>query len=97
MFGGQKVTQLIEFPIANLDLSKYIMGALAGPGGGQYELYGVSNHYGGLDGGHYTADCRSPVNGKWYSFDDSRVSEKRGTAYDLVSDAAYVLFYRRVK
>jgi ubiquitin C-terminal hydrolase len=26
-----------------------------------YDLYAVSNHFGGLDGGHYTAYCKSPV------------------------------------
>lgn len=29
-----------------------------------YELYAVSNHYGGLGGGHYTAYAKN--NGKWF-------------------------------
>lgn len=37
-----------------------------------YELYAISNHYGGLGGGHYTAFAKN--NGQWYEFDDSRVS-----------------------
>ncbi len=37
-----------------------------------YELYAVSNHYGGLGGGHYTAFAKN--DGQWYEFDDSRVS-----------------------
>lgn len=33
------------------------------------------NHYGGLNGGHYTAFVRSGYRqGQWYHFDDSRVS-----------------------
>lgn len=33
------------------------------------------NHYGGLNGGHYTAFVRSGYrHGQWYHFDDSRVS-----------------------
>lgn len=58
-----------------------------------YDLYAVSNHYGGLGGGHYTAYCRMPDNGKWYCFDDSHVSEI--DADSVRSPAAYVLFYRR--
>lgn len=38
-----------------------------------YDLYAVSNHYGGLGGGHYTAFGQG-VDSKWYCFDDSHVS-----------------------
>ncbi|CAG8783701.1 14509_t:CDS:1, partial [Racocetra persica] len=37
-----------------------------------YDLYAVSNHYGGLNGGHYTACVRN--RNEWHTFDDSRVS-----------------------
>jgi len=58
-----------------------------------YDLYAVSNHYGSLNGGHYTAYCKNPVYNKWYEFDDSSVSSiDPGSA---VSKAAYVLFYKR--
>jgi hypothetical protein len=40
-----------------------------------YDLYAVSNHYGNMGFGHYTAFARNPNNGKWYEFDDSRVQE----------------------
>ena len=36
-----------------------------------YDLFAVSNHYGGLGGGHYTAYAKN--NGKWYDFNDSSV------------------------
>ena len=39
--------------------------------GAEYDLYAVSNHYGGLGGGHYTAYGKN--NGKWYEFNDSSV------------------------
>ena len=38
-----------------------------------YDLYAVSNHYGSLNGGHYTATCLNSIKNKWYYFDDSRV------------------------
>ena len=59
-----------------------------------YELYGVINHYGSMNFGHYTAYCKN--NGKWKQYDDSKVSEINDEN-DVVTDAAYVLFYRRKK
>lgn len=58
-----------------------------------YDLYAVSNHYGGLGGGHYTAFVKMPDDGKWYTFDDSHVHPMRES--DVISSGAYVLFYRR--
>eukprot|EP00615_Pteridomonas_danica_P015703 CAMPEP_0114387182 /NCGR_PEP_ID=MMETSP0102-20121206/7094_1 /TAXON_ID=38822 ORGANISM="Pteridomonas danica, Strain PT" /NCGR_SAMPLE_ID=MMETSP0102 /ASSEMBLY_ACC=CAM_ASM_000212 /LENGTH=821 /DNA_ID=CAMNT_0001544209 /DNA_START=77 /DNA_END=2540 /DNA_ORIENTATION=+ len=42
-----------------------------------YDLYGVSNHMGGLGGGHYTASCRHDHLGqdKWFLYNDSNVSQ----------------------
>lgn len=57
----------------------------------EYELYAVSNHYGGLGGGHYTAYAKN--DGKWYEFNDSSV---RAVSEDsLKGSGAYMLFYRR--
>ena len=36
-----------------------------------YDLYGVSNHFVSLNGGHYTATCRSVGKGGWHYFNDS--------------------------
>eukprot|EP00607_Mallomonas_marina_P007685 CAMPEP_0182416114 /NCGR_PEP_ID=MMETSP1167-20130531/217_1 /TAXON_ID=2988 /ORGANISM="Mallomonas Sp, Strain CCMP3275" /LENGTH=110 /DNA_ID=CAMNT_0024588545 /DNA_START=929 /DNA_END=1261 /DNA_ORIENTATION=- len=58
-----------------------------------YDLYGVSEHSGGLGGGHYTAICRNFEDNKWYNFNDSHVSET--DAASAVSTRAYVLFYER--
>jgi ubiquitin C-terminal hydrolase len=41
----------------------------------RFDLYAISNHYGGLNGGHYTACVRHPALGSWCGFDDSRVVE----------------------
>uniref|UniRef100_A0A7S2K2G4 ubiquitinyl hydrolase 1 n=1 Tax=Leptocylindrus danicus TaxID=163516 RepID=A0A7S2K2G4_9STRA len=57
-----------------------------------YDLQAVSNHYGGLGGGHYTAYAKR--DGKWYHFDDSRVTEIENEA-DVVTSAGYVLYYVR--
>ena len=60
-----------------------------------YDLYAVSNHFGSLNGGHYTAYCQNPIDKRWYEFDDSSVSSMQ--ANGAVTKAAYVLFYRRRK
>lgn len=48
-----KLDTFVNFPIHNLDLSKY-MKSKSGESY-VYDLYAISNHYGGLGGGHYTA------------------------------------------
>jgi ubiquitin carboxyl-terminal hydrolase 8 len=60
-----------------------------------YKLYAVSNHYGSMEGGHYTAYCKNALYKKWYEFDDHEVSEISNT--DVCSEAAYVLFYTSVE
>ena len=55
-----------------------------------YDTYGVSNHHGGLNGGHYTAFAKNRLDKSWYLFDDSSVS--RVSQSDVCTSAAYVLF-----
>ena len=49
------------------------------------------NHFGDLDGGHYTAFCKNSVTQAWYSFYDTRVSEIPDTSVQTAT--AYLLFY----
>ncbi|CAD8117954.1 unnamed protein product [Paramecium sonneborni] len=58
-----------------------------------YDLFAVSNHFGGMGGGHYTAYGKNHFNGKWYNFDDAQVNELDED--QIVSKSAYVLFYKR--
>lgn len=43
----------------NLDLTPY--SAESGDGNGKYELFAVSNHFGGMGGGHYTANAKVTI------------------------------------
>jgi ubiquitin carboxyl-terminal hydrolase 4/11 len=61
---------------------------------GMYELVAVSEHSGGMGGGHYTATGRAVSDGNWYGFNDSSVS--RASCPEGPSPSAYVLFYRMV-
>ena len=56
-------------------------------------MVAVSNHYGGMGGGHYTAYAKNIDDGQWYYYDDSRVSISSEDS--VVTKAAYVLFYQR--
>ncbi|KAJ3008777.1 UNVERIFIED_CONTAM: CSN-associated deubiquitinating enzyme Ubp12 [Siphonaria sp. JEL0065] len=61
-----------------------------------YDLFGVSNHFGGMGGGHYTAYAKNAIDETWYNFDDSHVS-KLSSSESVVTPAAYMLFYQRRK
>ena len=83
-----KNNRLVEFPIQGLDMSAFCLSE-----GGIYDLYAISNHYGSLGGGHYTAFAKN--RGEWFHFDDSRVSKVREES-QIISKAAYVLFYKKI-
>lgn len=90
-----KLDTFVNFPIHNLDLSKYVKSKDAPMQSHVYELYAISNHYGGLGGGHYSAYAKLIDENRWYHFDDSHVSSV-GEA-EIKTSAAYVLFYQRIK
>lgn len=101
--GSRKNGALVNFPIENLNLEKYVKGYK--PESYVYDLFGVCNHYGGgIGGGHYTAFSRNWVQGnrdqenrdqenwtKWLEHNDASVREIDA----VVTPAAYCLFYRK--
>lgn len=89
----EKLETLVSFPLRDLDLSRHIKGANNNDPAPIYDLYAVSNHYGSLGGGHYTAYALNKGSGKWYKFDDSYVTEIDSA--QVISSNAYVLFYQR--
>ena len=93
MFGSRKLNDLIDFPVNALDMSPYVLNTSNNPEESKYDLYAVSNHFGSLSGGHYTAFAKNPYYQKWFNFDDTDVG--KATEADVVTKAAYVLFYRR--
>ena len=85
-----KNNSYVEFPIESLNMKKYICGP--DKKFSKYDLFAVSQHYGGMGGGHYTAVCKN-IDGNWYEYDDSYCSLT--SAKRVCTSAAYVLFYRR--
>ncbi|KAG2137582.1 uncharacterized protein EDB93DRAFT_1253593 [Suillus bovinus] len=104
-----KIETVVDFPLKGLDLTNYMPpalppGMLNGSANGigdprvqtppyKYDLYGVTNHFGNLSNGHYTAFIAS--RGGWVYCDDSRVTPT--DAKDIVGRPAYVLYYKRIE
>lgn len=86
----QKLQTLVDFPLTNLDLSKYVVGYKKQSY--IYDLYAICNHMGGTSGGHYTAYVKN-ADGHWYHFNDTRV--ERIHESQLITSKAYCFFYRK--
>ena len=99
-YQSKKLDTFVDFPDI-LDMHDFVVGPQKDEESLKYRLYAVSNHMGGLGGGHYTAHAivQSPFeepdpNAQWYSFNDSSCSPS--SAAHAHSGAAYVLFYERI-
>ncbi|XP_039281814.1 ubiquitin carboxyl-terminal hydrolase 4 isoform X2 [Nilaparvata lugens] len=92
--GARKKQTLVDFPVERLDMMGH-----AAKGSEQrnrtYDLYAVSNHYGTMESGHYTAYCLNPDQSRWYEFNDTDVIEIQDK--NVRTSAAYILFYRAAK
>ncbi|KAK6513182.1 ubiquitin-specific protease doa4 [Arthrobotrys conoides] len=108
-----KVNTLVNFG-KSVDLTKYvpppldpkdIPGGKGLPMGSEvtppfyYSLYAITNHYGSLTSGHYTAFVRvgggtgGREGGVWHKFDDTKATKME--ADDVVNRNAYILFWVR--
>ncbi len=62
-----------------------------------YEIQSIVDHHGSARGGHYTAQAKSPLDGKWYYYDDesTQILEKKqigSSNYFVLLRAAEVEF-----
>lgn len=87
-----KIDLLIDCPLYDLDLSQFVLNPNE-KSNAKYDLIAVSNHTGGLGGGHYTAHAKNVYDQKWHTFDDSCVSDIDES--NVISKAAYVLIYQQ--
>lgn len=88
---NRKITNIIHTPLLGLDLSKYVIGYNREKY--IYELFGICNHNGESQGGHYTAYIKNS-NQKWYHFDDTDVTEISES--QLITSKGYCYFYRKL-
>ena len=96
-FFKDKLEEQVDYPLNDLDMSDFVLSKKNSLGQDvelNYDLYAVSNHYGSLSFGHYTAYCKNPETGVWYDFNDSSVSSL-SSPEEAVSNSAYVLYYMR--
>eukprot|EP01119_Soliformovum_irregulare_P013741 TRINITY_DN3689_c0_g2_i1.p1 TRINITY_DN3689_c0_g2~~TRINITY_DN3689_c0_g2_i1.p1 ORF type:complete len:826 (-),score=209.35 TRINITY_DN3689_c0_g2_i1:13-2226(-) len=84
-----KLDVRVNFPSV-LDVAPFVDGITERT---QYKLFGTSNHFGGLGGGHYTAYAQT--NERWYSFNDSEVRTVDPNSV-IGAKEAYLLFYQRI-
>lgn len=57
-----------------------------------YNLFGVCNHIGNTNSGHYTALAKHHISQEWFEFDDKQVKKYSN---DIVTKNAYLLFYSK--
>lgn len=64
-YSREKIDKFVNYPIKGLDISKFCSDPkLLDQTQPIYDLYAVIDHFGGLYGGHYTANANSSVNNK---------------------------------
>ena len=76
------------------NLKPFVLEGSEDGSGMEYEMYAGSYHMGGLGGGHYIAYAKNGDDNNWYCFNDSQCTKANES--EIHSNAAYVLFYRRV-
>ena len=63
-----------------------------------YDLYGVITHIGQSGPNvHFVASCKSPVDKRWYRYNDAIVYEINNVQKDIINfQCPYILFYQKV-
>ena len=92
--GGQKIDTLVKFPLEGLDMRPFVL--LPEQRNAPeliYDCFGISNHFGSVGSGHYTAYAKNPRTNQWYHFND-RIVSPISSESSLVTKAAYNLFFR---
>lgn len=91
MLKNKKNESLVIFPLENLDISKYVVEENSNKDS-IYDLCAISQHYGSLSSGHYTAFCKN--RNEWYIFDDDRIIQVTDLN-SIISRGAYILIFRK--
>ncbi|XP_070402997.1 uncharacterized protein [Nothobranchius furzeri] len=84
----------------SVQIPKLLQIPISGDQSQKYELYAFVEHLGELRFGHYTVSIRSQDDGRWYDFDDTRVTLSPYQYFQLDNEekncSAYLLFYRKI-
>lgn len=82
---------LINFPLQNLNLENFCVGYDKYKS--KYDLYGICNHNGTINGGHYWCYIKNE-NGKWHKHNDEDVTIINED--NIITSKAYCLFYKKI-
>ncbi|XP_067932265.1 ubiquitin carboxyl-terminal hydrolase 19-like [Watersipora subatra] len=95
-----KIEDFVSYPISGLNMRRFCTGPMS-KNEQLYDLYGVVNHFGSLNVGHYTAYARCPDKedttkhyAGWRLMDDVSVTPMKDLS-EVVCGSAYILFYHR--
>ncbi|KAJ3244588.1 Ubiquitin carboxyl-terminal hydrolase 21 [Chytriomyces hyalinus] len=95
-YSRDKVETNVNFPLRKLSLESIMSPT---PGHDQiiyYDLFGISNHMGGLGGGHYISHTKNWDTGLWYEKNDSIVTQvDEGRIENGLGRSSYVLFFQK--
>lgn len=99
-FDFKKITTNIEYPINNLNISKYFDDFSPYKEKAVYNLNGINIHLslGGsnnINAGHYVSYVKNKINNNWYLYNDSNPLIKIDDESNLQNQNAYILFYIR--
>ena len=94
---NSKINTKVNFPLElNMDKYLYIKNNNTN---NIYSLYGICNHFGGTNGGHYTAFCKNLTqinnNPLWINYDDRKKQPININDYCNNNNNAYCLFYKK--
>ncbi|XP_078040551.1 ubiquitin carboxyl-terminal hydrolase 8 [Augochlora pura] len=94
----EKRNTAVDFPLTDFNLKPYLVTdnntpTISNIRSYNYSLYAMSNHYGTMEGGHYTAYCKNAAQNKWYKYDDQTVTEVTTNQVKSQNTSAYLLFY----
>ena len=61
----------------------------------RFNLQSVVDHHGSANGGHYVAQVKSPLTGRWNMYDDESVRTIKDGSQAFLGGPSYILFFRK--
>ena len=96
----RKITNKVNYPINDLDISKYISNSSCYKDKCKYNLIGINLHqelgsYANMNLGHYVSIVKNRYDNNWLVFNDDNSPITITSKEQLVNNKTYLLFYYR--